>query len=342
MDKKYYYGYSTDKARKLSSSGGIFWLLAKKVLSMGGVVFGAVYSPETKTVIYKNTEEVPLTRLMRSKYVQADLGTTYLLVNKYLREGRYVLFCGTPCYVAGLKKYIANIDNSLFDKLLLIDFLCEGVPSKKVFIAYQNYIEKLYNDKIIDVIFRSKKYGWRLHCMNIKFQSGKEYKEIWWNDLYMCAFLKGLILNRQACYSCKFRENKEADITLGDFWAAEKYDFNCKDNRGTSIIIVNTQKGYSFINETEYKNLKPLDSKKANLAHQDLSNVSNYIDERNAFYEDFEKGDFKNAIIKHCSFMNNLTSMKKAKLWIIHRIKIPFVNSLKYLLFRLGIIRNKF
>lgn len=342
MEKKYYYGYSTEEARKSSSSGGIFWLLAKKVLNMGGVVFGAVYSSKTQTVIYKNTEEVSLERLMRSKYVQADLGTTFLQVENFLREGKYVLFCGTPCYVAGLKRYIVHKDNTLSNKLLLIDFLCEGVPSKKVFIAYQNYIEKINGDKVVDVIFRSKKYGWRLHCMNIKFQSSKEYTRIWWNDLYMCAFLKGIILNRQTCYMCKFRENKEADITLGDFWAAEKYDLNCKDNKGTSVVIVNTQKGCSFIDMTEYNNLKTLDLTKAHLAHQDLTNVLNYIDERNAFYKDFNKYGFKSAIMKHCDFMNKLTKAKKAKLWITYRIKIPFVNSIKYWLSQLGVIKSEF
>ena len=304
---------------------------------MGGVVYGAVYNQKTKTVVYMNSDEIFLDRIMRSKYVQAEIGDTFHQVEQMLINGRNVLFSGTPCCVAGLKRYIEMKNSTLLDKLLLVDFLCEGVPSEKVFVAYQHYIEEKYQDQIEDVIFRSKKYGWRLHCMNIKFISNKEYTRVWWDDLYMCAFLNGLILNRPTCYSCKFRDDKLSDITLGDFWASEKYDFGCSNNKGTSIVTINTNKGISFMNSLEKSNLKELKSNDAHLAYQDLSKVSDFFEKRNAFYADFRKMGFEKAIRRHCAFIDELSRKQRVKMWFSFRVRIPATNWIKYLLFKLGL-----
>lgn len=88
--------------RTVSSSGGAFSAMTRSVLSRGGVVFGAAYDPFPilKHIAVDSVEG--LDRLRGSKYMQSNLGDSFKQIRTLLNEGREVMFCGTPCQVAGL------------------------------------------------------------------------------------------------------------------------------------------------------------------------------------------------------------------------------------------------
>ena len=95
-----------DAVRFTSSSGGMFTLFAEEILQQGGVVVGAALDEQLNVqhVLVNSLDELP--KLRGSKYVQSKIGKIYSEVRQILRAGRKVLFSGTPCQIAGLKKYL--------------------------------------------------------------------------------------------------------------------------------------------------------------------------------------------------------------------------------------------
>ncbi|WP_026516935.1 Coenzyme F420 hydrogenase/dehydrogenase, beta subunit C-terminal domain [Butyrivibrio sp. MC2021] len=312
---KYYYGFSKDEetVRSKSSSGGLFYELSKAILDKGGVVFGARYNKENNTVEHASTDEVPIHELMKSKYLESKIGDTFQKIGKNLEEGRFVLFCGTPCQAAGLsmlreKKYYKHKDH-----LFIIDFLCEGVPSYKVFNEYVACEEKKSGKKIDNVDFRSKFYGWNNHCMKINYLDKSSRVRPAFADSYMHTFIIDLVFNRPSCYDCPFRTEKKSDITIGDFWKVGKVNDSIKDNRGVSAIFVNSDNGEAL-----------LDQVKNQLVIEELStdNIKNMVqlldlrgakDRRNAFYDEFAANGYEAAIKKYSTYFNNSSFIKKAK-----------------------------
>lgn len=238
--QKAYAAYSRDDGIRMeSSSGGIFTLLAEHIIDNGGVVFGAAFNAEWKVehICVDNKED--LAKLRMSKYVQSDIGDTFRQAKDYLESERLVLFTGTPCQIAGLKKYLGKE----YDNLCTQDIVCHGVPSP---IIWKQYIDsKLSSDKkgIENVLFRCKATGWRDYSIKYEYHDNKQEMVPQTQDVYYQAFLKNLIL-RPSCYDCRFKGNSLAsDITLADFWGIEKVIPEMDDNKGTSLAICHTPKG---------------------------------------------------------------------------------------------------
>ncbi len=222
-----------DTTREKSSSGGVFTALAQWILKKQGVVFGAAYD-DTLTVrhIWVDTLE-GLEKLRGSKYVQSDVGTSYREVKTFLDSGRFVLFSGTPCQVAGLKNFLRKE----YDKLITVDILCHGVPSNKVFKKFLNNED----DPVVDVMFRTKRCGWKRNVPAIKHESGR----VGFNSEYYNLFLKDICL-RESCYHCRFADAKHpGDITLGDYWGYKETspEYIADDDRGISFVSINNAKG---------------------------------------------------------------------------------------------------
>lgn len=259
---KVYKGYEKGKAyacvnknselRQKSSSTGVFSILAENVLDAGGVVFGAGFDENLKVrhISIKNKDDIR--KIRGSKYVQSKIGDTYSEAKEYLQKGIKVLFAGTPCQISGLKSYLGKD----YDNLILMDIICHGVPSPKVWKKYLDYIEKS-NRKNIDKNnypnFRSKRLGWGNFSMDINFTDGSVYtKSMKW-DLYLRLFLQNIIL-RPSCYNCHSKSlNRESDITLADFWGVERFVPEMADDKGTSISLINTPKGNDIFNEVKDK-----------------------------------------------------------------------------------------
>lgn len=230
-----------DNIRSASSSGGIFGGIAEYIIISGGVVFGAKFNDKWE-VVHSYTEEISgLSAFRGSKYVQSNLGCCYEEVENFLCQGRTVLFTGTPCQVAGLKKYLRKD----YDSLYTVDIICHGVPSPFI---WKNYIEELSKnfkesiESIEGINFRNKEHGWNRYCFSIKW-SNQELKERRRKNLYMRGFLANLFL-RPSCFNCPAKSFKSgSDITIGDFWGIEVVDPQMFDDKGTTLLIVNTCKG---------------------------------------------------------------------------------------------------
>lgn len=255
--------------RLKSSSGGIFSMLAEHVIRENGVVFGVRFN-ENWQPVFDYTETIEgIDNFRGSKYVQAIVGTAFSDVHQFLEQGRQVLFCGTPCQIAGLNRFLKKE----YENLITMDIICHGVPSPLVWRQYIKYIVKTtyYRDDekntvlldsedvpvITDINFRDKKLGWKKYSFVVrgKFaESGQKsvlLSDMHRENLYMQAFLSDLII-RPSCFHCQVKSGRSgADITLGDFWGIQNIIPSFDDDKGISAVLLNSVKGqkyYSFIN----------------------------------------------------------------------------------------------
>lgn len=234
----YYAMWALDQEqRKDGSSGGAFGLLAEAVLAQGGIVFGAAYAPDCRSVYQTSTDDVPLSALKKSKYVESYTGNVFAQARQALDNGRRVLYCGTSCQIDGLKSYLGGDHPSL----LTCDFLCHGVPAAGVFRQYIDCLEKKYG-KAVAVDHRSKSYGWKAYCSKVTFASGKVYLKTLYQDPYLRTFFENTAL-RESCFSCQRLSQSNADITLGDFWRVGQMPHIPDTNEGVSLVGIHTEKG---------------------------------------------------------------------------------------------------
>lgn len=232
-----------EEVRINSTSGGIFSELAKKILENGGYVVGAKYNDKftVEHHIINNVQELP--KLRQSKYLQSNVGFIYKKIRKLLIDKKEVLFCGTPCQNAGLTSYLQE----QYDNLLLCDFICRGVNSPTVYLKYLSMLQERYRSKIIKVIFKNKTYGWNQCSTLIKFENGDSYIEDRNHDLFMIGYLRYNLYVRPSCYNCMFKKlPRISDISLGDFWGIGKTRPHLDQNKGTSVLFINSDKGKSF------------------------------------------------------------------------------------------------
>lgn len=257
-----YAAYNLDNAeRETSSSGGVFVAVAQTVLSEGGVVYGTVFDCENGAKHIRVDDFVELEKIKGSKYLQSDTTDCFRRVKEDLCAGKKVLFSGTPCQIKGLKKYLSSVDIS---ELICVDIVCHGVPSKIMFDSYKQYLESKYKNKISEIYFRNKDKGWKNYSIKIVLENGKEVVIKTSENFYMKAYLSNIFL-RQSCYECISNNyHNESDITIGDYWGAERLHSDIDDDKGLSAVIVRTEKGKEylgkaaeklFIRETDYHDI---------------------------------------------------------------------------------------
>ena len=247
LSKERYFLYRSldDEILKGSSSGGGFTLFAEWVLNEGGVVFGSCYNADENRLEVFSTEKIAFQSLRKSKYIESYTGKVYSEVRKSLKEKRRVLFCGTPCQVRGLKRFltVSNTDSSL---LLTMDFICHGVPSNLIFNLFSERFKK--RGKVVDVDFRYKDFSkkhlmWHNMALKMLFSAGKNIiiqrgdRQYYY---YYQLFLDNLIL-RRSCYTCDIANHSDADITMGDFWGIFRYRTELDDNKGMSFLRINNK-----------------------------------------------------------------------------------------------------
>lgn len=226
-----------EQVRARGSSGGIFEIAAKRVLDSRGVVYGAAFEPADKKVKHSSSCSKGLEPLLRSKYVQSEIGFIYRDVGDQLKDGKAVLFSGTPCQIRGLLGYL-NLQGISGD-LTTMDFFCHGVPSPGILQEYIDVLESEHNSDVVNVTFREKEEGWRKQTTRVYFSDENRMSFESSKHFYYYLFLNNYIL-RDSCYGCQEYCSHRADITMADYWsiAAEK-----DDNLGMSLVLVNTEKG---------------------------------------------------------------------------------------------------
>lgn len=295
--------------RNQSSSGGVFSLVAEKVLKEDGAVFGASFNEkfEIQHIFIKDLKD--LNKLRGSKYVQSEIGDMYKKAKEFLDKGRKVLFSGTPCQIAGLKSYLGKE----YSNLLSVDIVCHGVPSPKVWKKYLNFRERMEESKIRSISFRQKSKGWKRYSMAISFDNDTEYIKDLKQDSYMKAFLKDVCL-RPSCYDCEFKSLERcSDITLADFWGIQSLIPEMDDDKGTSLIFIHSKVGKEIFDEIRNTlTWTTADIEEAVKFNSAVIRSAEINPKREVFLDNLDKMSFEKLVDKFCK--DKLSTRIKKKL----------------------------
>ncbi len=316
-----FYGWHKDeKIRAESSSGGAFSALSETVLNYGGVVFGAIFDAETKSIIHTNTDRSDISDIRKSKYVESNLKDTFKEVKKFIDQKRKVLFCGTPCQVHGLKRFL----KSESEYLLTCDFICHGVPSAKFFKEHLEYLEKKKKDSIKNIQFRAKNDGWSGNYINLDVEfNNKKYRTPWQFDSFYKGFMSENIYLRKCCYNCKYLVSHHSEITIADFWGYRNYRPEINDEKGISLVVSNNNVGYIAVQKiSDIFNINDLDFKYAEYVYKDRDCSNSYY-KRKYFYNLSKRLGFEKAATG--TYLKN-----RALKYIIYKLK----GSVKFILRR--------
>ena len=230
--------------RLQSSSGGIFTLLATKTINNGGIVFGAKFNEQWE-VVHDSAETIDdLAKFRGSKYVQSRINDNYIKVEQFLKQGRQVLFSGTPCQIAGLKKYLIKE----YKNLICVDIICHGVPSPMV---WQKYKAQFELSDTSSISFRDKSNSWKRYEVVISKEQKEIIRETIGQNVYMKLFLSDLCL-RPSCANCPAKASKsQSDITIADYWGIQHIHPEFDDDKGCNLVLINSEKGLNFFNKLE-------------------------------------------------------------------------------------------
>ena len=321
--------YAKDESVRLqSSSGGIFTVLAERVLDDGGVVVGVAQTAPTRFGHIVVDNKADLAKLRGSKYVQADVGFVYREVRSLLKAGRKVLFSGTPCQVAGLYTVLGNAAASA--DLFTVDIVCHGTPSVKVFEKYVCELEKEQSALVVSSLFRDKRKGWRLFSMTSSlntisgdcFQFSRTLRE----DKFMRVFLQNVCLN-SSCFDCRYGKlPRVADISLGDYWNIAGVHPQMDDNKGTSVVLLNTAHGSELFDSVADKIAQCESSVDAAIAGNPcIVRSSKPHPKRAEFFANLDRYSLDQLIKKYCPFPSPLKRIYLRARGVLGRIKRKIV-----------------
>lgn len=276
--------HKDESVRAVSRSGGIFTALSDKILEKGGVIYGCILS-EDFNAIHIRADGAEIRNKMRgSKYIQSKLGDTFNYVKQDLDNGRIVLFSGTGCQIDGLKRFLKK----QYDLLICVDIVCHGVPSKKVWQKYIEWQEHKKRSKVLNVEFRNKRdFGWTAHVETLWLENGSVLNSETFKNLFY-----GHTILRPSCYECPYKSiHREGDISIADYWRIEKAAPKFADDKGTSLVLVNSNAGKILFDSVKddilWQKTRLEDSMQLPLK-QPFPRPQN----RNQFWEDFQKKPF--------------------------------------------------
>ena len=316
--------YAKEESIRLqSSSGGIFTVLAERILDDGGVVVGVAQTALTRFGHIVVDNKADLAKLRGSKYVQADVGLVYREVRNLLKAGRKVLFSGTPCQVAGLYAVLGSAASA---DLFTVDIVCHGTPSVKVFEKYVREMEKTDNSALDCINFRDKTEGWSGYALLHRFESGRSVSVHHSRSKYMRLFLSRICQN-VSCDDCLYRKlPRIADITLGDYWGISKYHPEMNDNKGTSVVLLNTTPG-SMLFESVADNVVQCDSKVeyAIAGNPCIVRSSKPHPKRAEFFANLDKYSIDQLIKMYCPFPSPLKRVYIRVRGLLGRVKRKIV-----------------
>ena len=281
--------------RKESSSGGVFSVLAEKILLAGGVVVGAAFDHEfnVEHIIIDSIDQLHLLR--GSKYVESRIGNTYQKVKKILETRKQVLFTGVPCQIEGLLRYLRKD----YDNLITLEILCHGVPSPLVWKEYLHEQENKYGAPVQQIFFRHKKYGWKKYALFLKFSNSKVYLKEFFKDPYMRLFLANICL-RPSCYECPFKEiHRNSDLSIGDCWGVQNHSPEMDDDMGTSVVLIHSTKGKKLMESISNRMVVKLSDIDVVLPPTSDSRKSVQKPSKRAeFFKEFKKGKNINQLLR--------------------------------------------
>jgi acetyltransferase-like isoleucine patch superfamily enzyme/coenzyme F420-reducing hydrogenase beta subunit len=289
--------HKDEEIRFSSTSGGLFSALANKMFDEGGFVAGAVYNEDfsVKHILTNKREDLP--RLRSSKYLQSHTQGLYSQIKAALDNGEKVLTCGAPCQMASLRLYLGKD----YENLIICDFICLCINSPKIFRKHLDALERKYGAKIISVQAKNKELGWRALTFKAKFANGKIYLGDGLHDDFTRGYMTAHCCSRPSCHDCKFKGfPRISDITLGDFWGIERVDKSLDNNIGTSVVLLNSQKGAAFFKSIETviaREFKLETILPGNIAL--IKSLPMPLCDRRLFFEDLENLPFEKVVKKY-------------------------------------------
>ena len=306
-----------------STSGGAFSALADAMYEQGGYVSGAIYNDDFSVRNYISNNPEDLVKLRSSKYLQSKAEGLYTEIRTLLRNGERVLACGTPCQMAALRSFLRKD----YENLIIVDFICRGVNSPKVYRKYLDSLERKHGGKVVYVKAKNKELGWRNLTRKVVFDNGAVYYGVSMED----DFRRGYHTNvycRPSCYTCQYKGfPRMSDITIADYWGIEKVDPNLDNNIGTSMILLNSKKGEDFFElvkdkleyrETSFQSILP-----GNPAL--VSPLSPAKIDREQFFIDLDKGTFEEVTEKYFPLTPQKTGITRQIKNFVKKL-LPFNN----------------
>ena len=300
--------HKDEKVRISSRSGAAFIALSDVVLENGGIIYGAAMDEMFAVSHIRADSKEQRDRMKGAKYVQSNMEGIYTKVIHDLCQGELVLFSGTPCQISGL---LALLEKKKVDskKLITCDLVCHGTPSPDIWKQYLAYIESRYRQKICKADFRDKSLGWDTHCESFILEDGKKIISRDYSDL----FYKHVML-RPSCHKCYFAGiHRISDITLADFWGIESNKSSFNDNRGVSLVFVNTEKGRRLFEQAK-KSVEYFECRPEKCLQPALIRPTVKSEMRDEFWKDYTSMDFANLLKKY-------TTPKRIKNRVKRRIK---------------------
>ena len=306
-----------EKERLMSSSGGVYPLIAKEVLNNGGVIFAVCYDSKFETVHKKIETFEDLKLSQGSKYIPSKLNDTFKEIKAILHEERPVMFVGTPCQCGGLVSFLGDKR----DKLICVDFVCHGVPSRRI---WRNYLDgQVGKEQLNELNMRDKTLGWSKYNYNWKltFNSGEERIIPQGNVKYMKGFTGDYFL-RPSCYECRFKgAERSTDITLGDFWGIWNIHPDMDDDKGTSLVFVHSKKGLELF-ESIKNNLiwKQTSVEEAVKSNPSIMNSDNKTDRRASFYKTFNSCEDFDVSLESVSKTSSIQKVKRKTKHLLKKV----------------------
>ena len=319
-----YAAYAKDEAIRLdSTSGGIHSMLALKMYEKNAYVGGAVYNPDhtCSQIVDNNPERLP--EIRSSKYLQSNAEGVYKEIRILLKEGKNVFFCGCPCQIHALYNFLGKE----YDNLVTCDFICLGVNSPKVFLKYMEMLERQFGAKATKIKFKNKKWGWHNFSMRVNFENGKEYCQDRYHDLFFIGYLQAGNFTRPSCYECRFKGfPQKADMTLADFWGIEKIDPDMDQDKGTSLVMINSDKGLALFDSIKdkivWRQYSMKDAREGNPAMD--GSVHSAKPNREAFFIDLDKLPFEKVAARHFPIPNLSKSIRKSLSPLMAIVRIAY------------------
>lgn len=309
---KVYAAKHKDKnVRMNSSSGGAFTAISDYVLGNKGIVFGVAFDENMNAVHRRANTSEERDKFKGSKYVQSDLKSTYKEIKQLLEEDIQVLFTGTPCQTAGLNKFLGGHNTK---KLILCDIVCHGTPSPLMWRDHIEYLEKKEKSKVANYYCRHKVKGWHTHTEMVIYNNGKKDYKSTISQKHKTLFYSHNIL-RPSCHNCKYTNLiRPSDVTIADFWGIEKYMPDFDDNKGVSLVLVNTEKGEQIFKDIT-KSLIIRESNIKDCMQRPLKEPSKPSQSRVEFWEDYKTHGYDYIIEKYAGY--NLKSIIKQNIKLV-------------------------
>ena len=281
--------------RRDSTSGGAFSALADYVLEGGGVVFGAALDGRQHLRHIACFRKEDLWRLRGAKYVQSDLDGIFREVKKCL-ETRQVLFSGTPCQVDGLYRFLGSRP----ENLTTCDLVCQGVPSPGVWEDMARLIERKRGRELQTVRFRNKVEGWKNSHFTAVYDDGTVDTQPLFETEYGRAFGRALFL-RPCCYRCPYASlNRPGDFTLGDLWGLLPEEFPDQQQKGVSLLLVNSPHGSHIFDQLRLSR-QPFPVERAIAGNPRLASPIAQPPDRAAFFAAYALDPFDQVVRRFCA-----------------------------------------